>query len=57
MDPSPSFLSVSGVYPISMAPLCFGPVMPKKIVATGVKDEKTGVDLSAGVVLQYERGE
>lgn len=42
-----------GVYPIAMAPFCFGPGMPTRIAAAGVKDEGTGVDLSGGVVLEY----
>jgi hypothetical protein len=42
-----------GVYPIAMAPLCFGPGMPSRVAAAGVRDEGTGVDLSGGVVLEY----
>lgn len=45
-----------GVYPISMAPLCFGSRMPTKIAAAGVVDAPTGVDLSGGVILEYEGG-
>ena len=44
----------TGVYPISMAPFCFGDAMPKRIAAAGIKDEATGVDLSGGVTLEYE---
>ena len=42
-----------GVYPIAMAPFCFGPGMPTRVAAAGVKDEGTGVDLSGGMVLEY----
>ena len=45
-----------GVYPISMAPLCFGAKMPSKIAAAGVVDTATGVDCSGGIVLEYEGG-
>lgn len=45
-----------GVYPISMAPFCFGTAMPSKIAAAGVVDMPTGADLSGGIVLEYEGG-
>lgn len=37
-----------------MAPLCFGSGVPTRVAAAGVKDKGTGVDLAAGITLEYE---
>jgi len=43
-----------GVYPIAVVPMIWGAEMPKRIAAAGIKDEGTGVDLAAGITLEYE---
>lgn len=41
-------------YPVAVASEFLGPGLPSRVAAAGVKDKKTGVDLSGAISLHYE---